>query len=165
MQLDKVILRVFEVRARQGNATLLKQKLSDTSVSVVQGKPGNLGHMFGEVISTDENDLVFVSVWKDLDAVKARFGEEWEQSFLPAGYGDIGKRTAIHSVVAKGEGMGEDKPGSMKQRWNKTLAQLFALYLEGFDSPGNSSLDKCSPANPQFGDEVKVRYFKCYRPA
>ena len=67
MQLDRVILRIFEVRARPGNATLLKQKLSDTSVSVVQGKPGNLGHLFGEVISNDENDLVFVSVWKDLD--------------------------------------------------------------------------------------------------
>lgn len=28
---------------------------------------------------------LFASVWRDLDAVKARFGDDWESSFLPDG--------------------------------------------------------------------------------
>jgi len=29
---------------------------------------------------------LFESVWRDLDAVKAAFGEAWQQSHLPEGY-------------------------------------------------------------------------------
>ena len=89
MKLSQSILRVFEVRAKPGSAELLKQKLSDTSVSVVNGKPGNLGYFFGQNLSSDENDLVFISVWKDLESIKSLFGEEWEESFLPEGYAEI----------------------------------------------------------------------------
>ena len=74
MNFSKTILRIFEVRAKPGSAELLKQKLSDTSVAVVAGKPGNLGYFFGEDIAAGENDLVFMSVWKDLDSIKTRFG-------------------------------------------------------------------------------------------
>ncbi|MEM7020153.1 MAG: antibiotic biosynthesis monooxygenase, partial [Pseudomonadota bacterium] len=83
MELNKSILRVFEVRAKPGKAELLKQKLSSTSISVVNGKPGNLGYFFGENISSDKADLVFISIWEDLGAIKALFGEEWEASYLP----------------------------------------------------------------------------------
>ena len=86
MELCKAILRVFEARARPGKAELLKQKLSDTSVSVVQGKPGNLGYFFGKNLSSDERDLVFISVWEDLASIKSLFGDEWKNSFLPDGY-------------------------------------------------------------------------------
>ena len=86
MNFSKTILRIFEVRAKPGSAELLKQKLSDTSVAVVAGKPGNLGYFFGGDIAAGENDLVFISVWKDLDSIKTRFGEGWEKSFLPEGY-------------------------------------------------------------------------------
>jgi len=76
MNLKNSILRVFEVRAKPGNAEILKKKLSDTSVQVVQGKPGNLGHFFGENLSSDGNDLVFISVWQDMESIKSHFGED-----------------------------------------------------------------------------------------
>lgn len=31
----------------------------------------------------------FASMWRDLDSAKARFGEHWQQSFLPEGYRDL----------------------------------------------------------------------------
>ena len=86
MKFRKSILRVFEVKAKPGSAGLLKQKLSEISVSVVKGKPGNLGYFFGENISSDGNDFVFISVWKDLESIKSHFGKDWEQSYLPDGY-------------------------------------------------------------------------------
>ena len=86
MNFSKSILRIFEVRPKPEHAEKLKQKLSDTSVDVVNGQPGNLGYFFGRLISSTESDLVFISVWKDMDAIKARFGADWEESFLPEGY-------------------------------------------------------------------------------
>ena len=103
MLLSKSILRVFEVRALPGKAELLKQKLSDTSVDVVDGEPGNLGYFFGENISSDGNDLVFISVWKDLDAIKARFGEDWQVSFLPEGYEEIIESCSIRHIEFDGK--------------------------------------------------------------
>ncbi len=102
MNLRKSILRVFDVRAKPGKAELLKQKLSDTSVSVVKGKPGNLGYFFGKNISSDENDLVFISVWESLDSVKLHFGVEWEKSFLPEGYEELIESCSIKHIEFNG---------------------------------------------------------------
>ena len=102
MQLSKSILRVFDVRAKPGKTELLKQKLSETSVSVVNGKPGNLGYFFGENISSDGNDLVFISVWKNLESIKSHFGKDWEQSYLPEGYEAIIDSCSIKHIEFDG---------------------------------------------------------------
>ena len=102
MILRKCILRIFEVRAKSGNAELLKQKLSDTSVSVVKGKPGNIGYFFGANLSSDENDLVFISVWEDLESIKSLFGEKWEESYLPEGYDEIIESCSIKHIEFDG---------------------------------------------------------------
>ena len=103
MKLNKSILRIFEVRAKPGKADLLKQKLSDTSIGVVKGEPGNLGYFFGENLSTDGNDLVFISVWQDLESVKSRFGDDWQESFLPEGYAEIIESCSIRHIEFDGE--------------------------------------------------------------
>ena len=103
MKLNKSIMRIFEVRAKPGNAEVLKQKLSDTSVSVVADKPGNLGYFFGENLSSDDNDLVFISVWKDLASVKSVFGADWEEAFLPEGYDEIIDRCSIKHIEFDGK--------------------------------------------------------------
>ena len=109
MKLDKVILRIFEVRAKPGKAGLLKQKLSDTSVAVVDAKPGNLGYFFGENISADENDLVFISVWQDLASIQSLFGEDWQESFLPEGYAELIENCSIRHVEINGK-LGQTNP-------------------------------------------------------
>ena len=102
MKLNKSILRVFEVRAKPGKAELLKKKLAATSVAVVEGKPGNLGYFFGENLSTDGSDLVFISVWKDLESIKSRFGDEWQASYLPEGYEEIIESCSIRHIEVDG---------------------------------------------------------------
>jgi quinol monooxygenase YgiN len=102
MQLNKSILRIFDVRAKEGKVDLLKQKLSDTSVSVVKGKPGNIGYFFGENLSTNENDLVFISIWKNLESIKSHFGESWEQSYLPEGYEEVIESCSIKHIEFDG---------------------------------------------------------------
>ena len=83
------VMRLFEARARAGCAEALAQKLATTSVDVVQNKPGNEGHFFARSIDGEWHVFLFASVWTDLDAVKARFGADWQSSYLPAGYGEL----------------------------------------------------------------------------
>ena len=97
------ILRVFEVRTKPGCADQLLQKFSTTSAKVVQGQPGNNGYFFGNCVQGGDNVVVFASVWKDLDAVKERFGNDWQMSYLPVGYEDLIEECSIrHFDVGSG---------------------------------------------------------------
>lgn len=92
------ILRVFQVQTKPGRAAELLAKFGVTSAEVVQGQRGNLGYFFGQGVGSDEDYVVFTSVWRDLGAVQARFGETWRESFLPPGYEDLIKECSIRHI-------------------------------------------------------------------
>ncbi len=86
---DGPILRVFDVQTKPGCAGTLLEKFAVTSAAVVEGEPGNKGYFFGQGVEGDSDTVMFVSVWDNMDAVKARFGADWQVSFLPPGYEDL----------------------------------------------------------------------------
>ncbi len=92
------ILRLFQVKVRKGAADKLLDLFATTSADVVRGEPGNAGYFFGRSIAVDDDQLLFTSVWKDLDAVKRRFGEDWQQSYLPEGYADLIEQCSVQHV-------------------------------------------------------------------
>jgi hypothetical protein len=63
------ILRVFEARAKLGCADSLAKKFATASVDVVRNQPGNQGHFFGKSVSDEDDVFLFVSVWRDLNAL------------------------------------------------------------------------------------------------
>ena len=89
MTVSGPVLRIFEVQTKQGCVDELLENFATTSAEVVRDQPGNKGYFFGRCIQGGEDIVVFVSVWKDLNAVKARFGADWESSYLPSGYEDL----------------------------------------------------------------------------
>ena len=98
---DGSILRVFEARAKPGCADSLAKKLATTSVDVVRNQPGNQGHFFGKSVTGEDDDFVFVSVWRDLNAVKTRFGDDLESSFLPLGYSELIEECSINHFALR----------------------------------------------------------------
>lgn len=80
------ILRYFEARAKPGKAETLRERFLSVSADVVRDQPGNRGYFLGRSVVDDTDVVVFASVWADLDAVKARFGEAWRSSYMPEGY-------------------------------------------------------------------------------
>lgn len=89
------ILRLFEVRTKQGCADQLLRNFATTSADVVRGEPGNAGYFFGNEVSVQSDVVIFASLWTSLDAVKQRFGDVWQQSFLPEGYEDLIEECSI----------------------------------------------------------------------
>lgn len=83
------IMRLFQARTKKGCAEELLEKFASTSIDVVRHQPWNEGYFYGRGVAEDGNMVIFTSFWKDLDAVKKRFGEDWQQSFLPPGYEDL----------------------------------------------------------------------------
>lgn len=83
---DGPVMRLFEVRAKAGCADELVDKFATTSAAVVENEPGNRGYFFGRLVQSEEDVVIFASLWRDISAVKERFGENWQDSFLPPGY-------------------------------------------------------------------------------
>lgn len=97
------VMRLFEVHAKPGCVDDLLAKFATTSAEVVAGQPGNRGYFFGRDLAVGEDYVVFASLWDDLDAVKQRFGEDWQVSFLPPGYEALIERCSIrHIDLAQG---------------------------------------------------------------
>ncbi|MBO6676195.1 MAG: hypothetical protein JJ908_16025 [Rhizobiales bacterium] len=97
------ILRIFQVQAMPGRATELLAKFRTTSAAVVDGHIGNQGYFFGQGVDGETDKLVFVSLWADIDAVKRRFGETWQNSYLPEGYEDlIANHVLLHIDATEG---------------------------------------------------------------
>ncbi len=92
------ILRLFQVQAKPGCATELIEKFGGTSADVVRGHPGNQGFFFGRGVSSDEDYVVFASLWRDLEEVKARFGDAWRESFLPPGYENLIEECSVRHI-------------------------------------------------------------------
>ncbi|MEM7214095.1 MAG: antibiotic biosynthesis monooxygenase [Pseudomonadota bacterium] len=97
------ILRIFEVRTKAGCCDQLLANFATTSADVVRDKPGNQGYFFGKCIQGGENEVMFVSVWQSLDAIKSRFGDDWQKSYMPEGYEDLIEEHSIKHVET-GEG-------------------------------------------------------------
>lgn len=97
------ILRLFQVQAKPGRAGDLLARFGSTSAAVVDGHPGNQGYFFGQGVGNDRDMVVFVSAWADIDAVKKRFGEQWQSSYLPEGYEDLIASCSVHHIdVSRG---------------------------------------------------------------
>ena len=89
MKVDGPVLRLFEVRTKEGRVNELIQKFATTSAQVVRNEPGNLGYFYGRIVESVGNVVIFASMWKDMEAVKHRFGDDWQSSYLPSGYEDL----------------------------------------------------------------------------
>jgi quinol monooxygenase YgiN len=100
------IIRIFRARAKQGCERALADKLATSSVEVVQGQPGFLGHLVAGPASELQHEFVFASIWADADAVKARFGEEWRVSLLPPGYAELIDECSVDHYHLTGQSLG-----------------------------------------------------------
>jgi heme-degrading monooxygenase HmoA len=84
----------------------LADKLGTSSVAVVQGQPGFLGHLAAGPAREGQREFIFASMWADVEAVKARFGENWRASLLPPGYAELIEECSVEHYHLTGRSVG-----------------------------------------------------------
>jgi hypothetical protein len=60
---------------------------------------GCLKYRILEPIDASAPEVVFESIWRDLDAVKVAFGDAWQQSHLPEGYSALMTAYSVHHFL------------------------------------------------------------------
>jgi len=91
-----MIIRIFRARPKAGMADELAQLVEDVSVPFVDRQPGLLARYTGRGIGLTGDELVMISVWESLEALKNMTGDEWESAVIPDQR--EGDRIAEHSV-------------------------------------------------------------------
>jgi heme-degrading monooxygenase HmoA len=78
-----VIIRVFRARTKPGAADELTRIAVETSIPFVDRQPGLVARHTGRSIGATGEELVMITVWEDLDAMKNMTGDEWEKPVIP----------------------------------------------------------------------------------
>jgi hypothetical protein len=60
---------------------------------------GCLKYRILEPVDPSAPEVVFESIWQDLDAVKVAFGDAWQQSHLPEGYSALMTAYSVHHFL------------------------------------------------------------------
>jgi quinol monooxygenase YgiN len=96
---SRPIARIFRAIAAPGCRDELLQRFHSSSAALVDSKAGCLGYRILEPVDASAPEVVFESIWRDLDAVKVAFGDAWQQSFLPEGYSVLMTAYSVHHFL------------------------------------------------------------------
>ena len=96
---SRPIARVFRATAAPGCRDELLRRFHCSSAALVNSKVGCLKYRILEPVEASALEVVFESIWQDIDAVKVAFGDTWEQSYLPDGYSALMTAYSVHHFV------------------------------------------------------------------
>jgi quinol monooxygenase YgiN len=96
---SRPIARVFRATAAPGCRDELLRRFRSSSAALVNSKSGCLGYRILEPADAAAPEVVFESIWQDLDAVKAAFGDAWRESYLPEGYAALITACSVHHFL------------------------------------------------------------------
>ena len=73
-----MIVRVFRARIREGRLADFKRMVREQSIPWLEASDGMLGYYPGEPLSESSHEFVMVTLWRDVEALVAFAGDEWD---------------------------------------------------------------------------------------
>jgi quinol monooxygenase YgiN len=96
---SRLIARLFRATAAPGCRDELLKRFRSSSAALVNSKTGCLKYRILEPVDASAPEVVFESIWRDLDAVQVAFGDAWQQSHLPEGYSALMTAYSVHHFL------------------------------------------------------------------
>jgi len=78
-----MIIRVFRAQPMPGTTDELARLAEELSLPYVEGQPGLVARYLGRGAGSTGDELVMITVWEDLDAMKNMTGDNWESPVIP----------------------------------------------------------------------------------
>jgi quinol monooxygenase YgiN len=73
-----MIVRVFRARIREGRVADFRRMVEEQSIPWLRQSEGMLGYFAGEPLAESSREFVMVTLWRDVDALRAFAGETWD---------------------------------------------------------------------------------------
>ncbi|MGH2483327.1 MAG: antibiotic biosynthesis monooxygenase [Candidatus Limnocylindria bacterium] len=79
-----MIIRVFRARMKPGaTAHQLAQFATEVTLPSLDSEPGLVARYAGTGLGQTGDEFTVISVWEDLESLKASSGDEWERPLWP----------------------------------------------------------------------------------
>ena len=92
-----MIIRIFQVTTRPGKEAEFGKFFHETAIPLMKGTDGIVSVLPGAPRSDSPREFSFVMVWRDLDALKAFVGEDYQSPHIdPAESELVESRTIKH---------------------------------------------------------------------
>lgn len=90
-----MIIRVFRPIIHPGKEAEFESFLRDTAVPLVSRQSGLVAQHLGKPRDSSSTEFVFVTVWKDVESIRAFAGERWQEAVVEPEEEDLLKETWI----------------------------------------------------------------------
>ena len=78
-----MLIRVFRGTAKPGKEDEYAELVRTVSIPFIEQQPGLIACYTGRGIGLNADEIVMVSIWKDIEALKGMTGENWEAEVIP----------------------------------------------------------------------------------
>lgn len=75
-----MIIRVFRATIHPGNESEFESFIRRTSIPVVSQQKGLVAHHVGRPRDSSSTEFIYVTVWEDVDSIKAFAGDRWQEA-------------------------------------------------------------------------------------
>jgi heme-degrading monooxygenase HmoA len=77
-----MIIRVFRPTIQPGKAAEFEAFLRDTAVPLVSRQAGLVAQHAGRSRDPSSNEYLFITVWEDVESIRAFAGERWQEAVI-----------------------------------------------------------------------------------
>lgn len=78
-----MLIRVFRARPRPGMEDEFAHLVESVSIPFVDSQPGLIARHAGRGIGQSKDEVVMITIWENLEAMKTMTGEGWENVVIP----------------------------------------------------------------------------------
>jgi quinol monooxygenase YgiN len=93
---DVMIIRIFRVRVRPGTEAGWQQRVEAHSIAWMRAQTGLVSFYPGRPLAAEDREFCMVSIWQDLDSLRAAVGEHWQRAVLLADEADLVDDIQMH---------------------------------------------------------------------
>jgi transposase/quinol monooxygenase YgiN len=105
-----MIVRVLRARLKPGKRAAYERLVREHAIPVMRAAPGLAVLHVGQPLPHRPDEFVFVSVWTDLDSLKAFAGDTWEQVLILPGEADLVEEMSVQHY--------DDRYQSLSDLWS-----------------------------------------------
>ena len=73
-----MIVRIFRAKIRKNQISKFKRMVQEQSIPWLESSEGMLGYFPAEPFGKNEQEFVMITLWRDLDALEAFAGTDWD---------------------------------------------------------------------------------------
>lgn len=97
-----MIIHVFRARVQPGKRDDFERMVVDVSTPLVEAQKGLVARYSGRPTGSNTDEFVMVSVWKDLESLRAFAGQDWGKAVIPEEEHPVLRETFVHHYESIG---------------------------------------------------------------